>query len=51
MPFEHAFMLRGNDLYKDLIRSPDLVHRLLEYILELDLQYAILMKDAGADII
>jgi uroporphyrinogen decarboxylase len=51
MPFEHAFMLRGNDLYKDLIRSPDLVHRLLEYILELDLQYAILMKDAGANII
>jgi MtaA/CmuA family methyltransferase len=51
MPFEHAFMLRGNDLYKDLIRSPELVHQLLDYILKLDLQYAMLMKDAGADII
>lgn len=51
MPFESAFMLRGNDLYLDLIRSPDFVHTLLEYILKLDLQYAILMKDAGADII
>ncbi len=51
MPFENAFMLRGNDLYKDLIRSPALVHQLLEYILELDLQYAMLMRDAGADII
>lgn len=51
MPFENAFMLRGNDLYKDLIRSPDLVHRLLEYILKLDLEYAMLMVDAGADII
>ena len=51
MPFENAFMLRGNDLYKDLIRSPALVHQLLEYILSLNLQYAMLMKDAGADII
>lgn len=51
MPFEHAFMLRGNDLYKDLIRTPDLVHQLLEYILKLDLEYAMLMWEAGADII
>jgi len=51
MPFESAFMLRGNDLYKDLIRSPDLVHRLLEYILKLDLEYAMRMREAGADII
>jgi MtaA/CmuA family methyltransferase len=51
MPFENAFMLRGNDLYKDLIRTPDLVHQLLEYILRLDLQYATLMIEAGADII
>jgi len=51
MPFENAFMLRGNDLYRDIIRTPDLVHRLLEYILDLDLQYARLMIEAGADVI
>jgi len=51
MPFESAFMLRGNDLYKDLIRSPEWVHRLLEYILKLDLEYAMIMVEAGADII
>jgi uroporphyrinogen decarboxylase len=51
MPFESAFMLRGNDLYLDLIRSPDFVHQLLEYILKLDLEYAMLMRNAGADII
>jgi uroporphyrinogen decarboxylase len=51
LPFEHAFGLRGNEIYKDIIKTPDLVHRLLEYILELDLQYALLMREAGADII
>ncbi len=51
LPFEHAFGLRGNEIYKDIIKAPDLVHRLLEYILELDLQYALLMREAGADII
>ncbi|MBU2499070.1 MAG: hypothetical protein KKE57_09225 [Proteobacteria bacterium] len=51
MPFENAFMLRGNDLYKDLIKTPDLVHQLLEYILALDLEYAMLMVEAGADVI
>jgi len=51
LPFEHAYMLRGPDIYKDVIKTPDLVHRLLDYILDLDLQYAERLIGAGADVI
>jgi len=51
LPFEHAYMLRGPDIYKDVIKTPELVHRLLEYILDLDLQYAGQLINAGADVI
>lgn len=51
LPFENAYMLRGYDFFMDLIEAPDLVHRLLEYCLDLGLQYAQKMREAGADVI
>jgi MtaA/CmuA family methyltransferase len=51
LPFEHAYMLRGSDIYKDVLKAPNLVHRLLEHILDLDLRYAERLIDAGADVI
>ncbi|OGP64481.1 MAG: hypothetical protein A2169_15420 [Deltaproteobacteria bacterium RBG_13_47_9] len=51
LPFEAAWMLRGHDIYTDLLEAPELVHRLLEYCLNLHLEYAVKMKEAGADII
>ena len=51
LPFEAAWMLRGHDMYMDLIEAPELVHELLEYCLKVHLEYAIKMKEAGADVI
>ena len=51
LPFEAAWMLRGHEIYMDIIESPRLVSQLLEYCLELHLQYARKMVEAGADVI
>jgi uroporphyrinogen decarboxylase len=51
LPFEAAWMLRGPDIYMDLIEAPDRVHELLEYCLKLHIEYALKMREAGADVI
>ena len=51
LPFEAAWMLRGHDIYIDLIEAPELVHELLDYCLNLHIQYAFKMVQAGADVI
>jgi uroporphyrinogen decarboxylase len=50
-PFRHAAMLRGNDIYRDVIRNREKLHELLEIALANQVVYATALVHAGADVI
>ena len=50
-PFRHAAMLRGNDIYRDIIRNREKLHELLEIALANQVVYAAALVHAGADVI
>jgi MtaA/CmuA family methyltransferase len=50
-PFRQAAMLRGNDIYRDIIRNRERLHKLLEIALANQVIYAAALVHAGADVI
>ncbi len=50
-PFRQAAMLRGNDIYRDIIRNRERLHELLEIALANQIVYATALVRAGADVI
>ena len=50
-PFRHAAMLRGNAIYRDIIRNRDKLYELLEIALSNQIVYASALVHAGADVI
>jgi len=50
-PFRQAAMLRGNDIYKDIIRKRDKLYDLLDIVLKNQIIYASALVQAGADVI
>ena len=50
-PFRHAAMLRGNDIYRDIIKKREKVKELLEITLYSQIIYGTALVHAGADVI
>jgi uroporphyrinogen decarboxylase len=50
-PSRHAAMLRGNDIYRDIIRNREKLYELLEIALANQVVYAAALVHAGADVI
>jgi len=50
-PFRQAAMLRGNDVYRDIIRNRDKLYDLLDIVLTNQIIYATALVHAGADVI
>jgi len=50
-PFRSAAMLRGNDIYKDLLKRRERVFELLEKTLLSQIAYGVALVNAGADVL